>query len=71
MVILQHEMQWTTLFFKHHASEWSRRASTAAGKRLPGHEAYALKQVAMWLTFARRAQQGFAKFTKDGLYSSL
>jgi hypothetical protein len=57
--IVQHEMKWTILWFKHQMEEWKNRLKRSAEERKPGHIAYAEKQVAMWKMFMREGEQGF------------
>ena len=54
--MVQREMFWTTLWFKHQEREWERRFM-ANGK--PGHQAYAAKQQALWENFGKKAEEGF------------
>lgn len=54
--MVKHEMFWTTLWFKHHVSEWERRRN---GAQNAGHRAYAARQKNIWEKFRKRAEESF------------
>jgi len=54
--MVQHEMFWTTLWFRHQEKEWERRFTV---NTQPGHQAYAAKQQALWGNFVKKAEEGF------------
>jgi hypothetical protein len=58
------EMTWTVLYFVYHRRLWETRAeaSKKVGKR--GHQAYALKQAAMWERFAMEGTREFGDLMK-------
>ena len=51
MGFLRDEMAWTLLFFDHEEAKWQRKAAISQMQGEQGHEAYALKQAAMWKKF--------------------
>jgi hypothetical protein len=61
LLIVQHEMKWTILWFKHQMEEWKGRLKRSMEEKKLGHIAYAEKQVAMWEMFMREAEHGFGK----------
>ena len=54
--LVQHEMCWTTLWFKHQEKEWEQRVTMNAH---PGHQAYAAKQQTLWGNFRKKAEEAF------------
>ena len=54
--MVQAEMFWTTLWFKHQENEWERRFKKAI---VPGHCAYAAKQQNLWERFRKKAEETF------------
>jgi hypothetical protein len=61
--LVKHEMGWTIRFFENEISRWTHRADKSMEDGLPGHGAYAEKQIVMWRNFASQAREGF-----DGLW---
>jgi hypothetical protein len=47
---LRSEMGWTISFFNNQENAWNKRAALRRGN---GHEAYALRQAAMWGKFSK------------------
>lgn len=64
--LVEHEMEWTTLYFKYKAEQWEQLQSEVI---TPGHTVYAAKQAAMWKEMAEQAHQVFrhAQNTKEAL----
>ena len=56
--IIEHEMDWTVLEFKHRQMIWSRRAAEV-DEELFGHHAYASKQASLYEHFAQQADSAF------------
>ncbi|KIK76542.1 hypothetical protein PAXRUDRAFT_169612 [Paxillus rubicundulus Ve08.2h10] len=54
--LVQNEMFWTTLWFKHQEREWERRWLQALEG---GHRAYAVKQRHVWESFREKAEESF------------
>ena len=54
--MVQAEMFWTTLWFKHQEDMWERRFMQAIE---PGHRAYAAKQQNLWERFRKKAEEIF------------
>jgi hypothetical protein len=65
LLIVQHEMKWTILWFKHQIKEWKDRLKRSEKENKPGHIAYAEKQVAMWKMFVREGERGFRGMVID------
>jgi hypothetical protein len=59
VLLVKHEMGWTIRWFENQISCWTDRAEKSMKGGLPGHQAYAEKQIAMWRNFARQAREGF------------
>jgi hypothetical protein len=56
------EMQWTILWFRHHANLWKER-SERKDRNLPmGHRAYAVKQQKLYIMFAKNAYDKFSMY---------
>lgn len=55
--LVQNEMLWTTLWFKHQEREWERRRQLQGLEE--GHKAYAAKQRHVWESFREKAEQSF------------
>jgi hypothetical protein len=60
--LVEHEMEWTTLYFRYKAEEWTKLQSEAI---TPGHTVYAAKQTAMWKEMAEQADQVFRRARKN------
>lgn len=58
--LVQNEMGWTELWFKHQEQLWATRAQAYGDGRKPGHEAYAHKQRLMWADFYSECQRLFS-----------
>lgn len=56
---LKSEMGWTILFFNHEEKKWVKRAALGRGK---GHQAYALRQAAMWGKFSKEGTRILGKY---------
>jgi hypothetical protein len=54
--LVEAEMFWTTLWFKHQEREWERRFRQAVE---PGHQSYAAKQQDLWERFKMKAEESF------------
>ncbi|KAF8463731.1 hypothetical protein DFH94DRAFT_686719 [Russula ochroleuca] len=65
LLIVQHEMKWTILWFKHQVKEWKARLNKSTEENKLGHVAYAEKQVAMWKMFIREGECGFSGMMMD------
>lgn len=59
--LTSHEMGWTVNFFAHKASTWHRWAEKARFDLRFGHECYALKQRAFWLSMKDNALTFFQR----------
>ena len=59
MMIVQHEMKWTILWFKNQVKVWSIRLSESRRLDEAGKKAYAEKQVAIWNSFVQDAEYNF------------
>jgi hypothetical protein len=57
--IVEHEMVWIILWFKHYEQEWERRRKTYPKS---GLQAYAAKQKDVWERFRKRAEESFEKY---------
>jgi hypothetical protein len=61
-IIVEHEMLWTVESFRFKQREWAARAGPSASTHLSvGHTEYAMKQAAMYGTFADRACGAFKR----------
>jgi hypothetical protein len=58
-------MRWTVNWFEHHRKEWIQRSQKSQQMQLPGHTAYAEKQVAMWQQFVDAGNKAFAGVMVD------
>ncbi|KAI6018871.1 hypothetical protein EDC04DRAFT_2607677 [Pisolithus marmoratus] len=56
VLLVRHEMLWTSLWFKHHKNIWEKRALQSTK---PGKEAYANKQIGLWSDFDKKARLMF------------
>ncbi|KAI5990270.1 hypothetical protein EDC04DRAFT_2912013 [Pisolithus marmoratus] len=56
VLLVRHEMLWTSLWFKHHKNIWEKRALQSTE---PGKEAYANKQIGLWSDFDKKARLMF------------
>ncbi|KAI6018405.1 hypothetical protein EDC04DRAFT_2902121 [Pisolithus marmoratus] len=56
VLLVRHEMLWTSLWFKHHKNIWEKRALQSTE---PGREAYANKQIGLWSDFDKKARMMF------------
>jgi hypothetical protein len=63
VLILKHEMKWTTLWFGHQKKKWEERMD---GARKLGHHAYAAKQAWIWSQFFEHAQKEFGRIKGIG-----
>jgi hypothetical protein len=61
LLILQHEIKWTVLWFKHQMEKWEGRLKRSVEENRPGHVAYAEKQIAMWKQFRKEGEREFKK----------
>lgn len=59
--VTSHEMGWTVNFLAHKASMWKRWAHKAHRDGRPGHECYAKRQEAFWLSMKDNAIQSFQR----------
>jgi hypothetical protein len=59
-ILVKHEMQWTTLWFKNQANLWRDRSKRADLNLPPGHKSYAAKQHKLWNTFYGKALDRFS-----------
>lgn len=64
VMILQHEMMWTQMWFEHQILKWGRRMEVAQTASKKGHHAYAAKQVRTWSRFQEHARTQFSKVGK-------
>ena len=64
VVILQHEMTWTQMWFEHQMIKWKGRMEAANLASKMGHHAYAAKQVRIWSEFGQHARTEFGKVKK-------
>jgi hypothetical protein len=58
--IVEHEMGWTTSYFKFQQRTWGDRAAQTIQQSL-GHTAYAFQQAAIYQQFAEQAADAFTK----------
>lgn len=61
-ILLESEMEWCMLYFKHWQQKWHARINPAALR--PGHDAYALRQARVWGHLAAYAQFGMEEIAK-------
>jgi len=54
--MVEGEMLWTTLWFKHQERKWEKRCTEAIE---PGHQSYAAKKQDLWERFREKAEVGF------------
>jgi hypothetical protein len=60
--LVKHEMEWTILWFQHHANLWGER-SEREDENLPlGHKHYAIKQQKLWNEFQSKAAETFGLY---------
>ena len=59
MLILEHEMVWTQMWFEHQQKVWEERMKSALDASKMGHHAYAAKQTQMWRRFKEYAGEEF------------
>ena len=59
LMMVVHEMEWTTLWFKHEEESWKRRAEVSEEVGNLGKSAYGWKQVKMWKEFRKEAVKAF------------
>ena len=59
LTMVVHEMEWTTLWFKHEEESWKRRAEMSEEEGNLGKSAYGWKQVEMWKEFRKEAVKAF------------
>jgi hypothetical protein len=64
VLILEHEMIWTELWFWHQKNKWEEQIKAAKLASKPGHQAYAAKQVGIWSQFGGNAKKEFGKIVK-------
>jgi hypothetical protein len=62
VILIPHEMVWTTTYFNRQSALWQRRAETAQLENLFGHSAYALRQKSIWEKFSSQAKISFSNF---------
>ena len=58
-ILVKHEMQWTTLWFKNQANLWTERSKKEDPNLPSGHKSYAIKQQKLWNDFHRKATERF------------
>ena len=61
VLILQHEMDWTEMWFEHQQTVWEERMKGALDASKMGHHAYAAKQARVWRRFKEHAGLEFGK----------
>jgi hypothetical protein len=61
VLILQHEMVWTQMWFEHQQKVWEGRMKGALDTSKVGHHAYAAKQARVWRRFKEHACTEFEK----------
>jgi hypothetical protein len=59
LLLVQNEMRWTTLWFKHQEHIWIERVKKSIQLQSTGHGCYASKQVYIWGQFIKEAEQAF------------
>ena len=59
LMLVKHEMHWTTLWFQHQAEVWSEHSKSEHSDLPVGHKAYAAKQQKLWSTFHQRSSEKF------------
>jgi hypothetical protein len=59
ITIVEHEMVWTQLWFKHQIQVWEEREEVARLNLSHGHKVYAAKQVWVWKNFLDDAKTSF------------
>ena len=62
LLLLKHEMEWTTRYFLHRSQEWASRSEI--GTR-PGPKAYAARQSSQWRRLACDAERIFRVVNVD------
>ena len=56
LLLVQHEMLWTSLWFEYQKNLWEKRAAKSVE---PGKNAYAYKQMELWKDFMRKSSIAF------------
>jgi hypothetical protein len=59
VLILEHEMVWTELWFGYQKQKWEDWMKTSGSEAKAGHYAYAAKQVGIWSQFVEAARKEF------------
>ena len=62
LMLVKHEMKWTTLWFQHQEDLWSERSEREDGILPRGHKSYAKKQQKLWNAFKRKSSERFALY---------
>lgn len=62
LLLVKHEMEWTTLWFQHQANKWSEHSKRNDNDLPKGHKAYASKQQKLWSAFYKKASERFALY---------
>jgi hypothetical protein len=61
-ILVKNEMQWTILWFRHHANLWKGRSERKDGNLPMGHKAYAVKQQKLYNAFAEKSLDKFSLY---------
>lgn len=61
-ILVKNEMQWTILWFRHHANLWKERSERNDGNLPMGHKAYAVKQQKLYNAFAEKSFDKFSMY---------
>ena len=64
VLILEHEMTWTQMWFEHQRKNWEERMEGAKIASRKGHQAYAAKQIMIWKRFEDHARKEFGNVVK-------
>jgi len=59
LILIRHEMTWTIEYFNYQLLRWSHHYEAINTIMQPGHAAYAVRLMQMWLAFADHAKATF------------